>query len=152
MDDPVWTIRDVLSSTTTHILKWGVVGSSLLFGWIELIEKRRCPPPKNIFWTILDVAFMVLALSSAILASFSGTPSTISTKMLQEAAEAFPMFAGFIIVIVISGCRQLRGVGVSGYVCVVLGVLLTAAISDLLLLLQQMKDSWVILMFDVFTF
>ncbi|CAN8001617.1 unnamed protein product, partial [Ixodes hexagonus] len=133
------------ASIASELLKWSVLGS-LLIGWVELKQKNETSFKRSAPWTFRDVASMLFSIASSAAAIRKGVYMYHEQSMLRgvcstvhrDALAHIATGLGLAGLSVISSLRQKRGLGASGLICCVLGLLFSATMTDLLTLHQQL--------------
>ncbi|CAN8006419.1 unnamed protein product, partial [Ixodes pacificus] len=138
--------RDSLPAVASELLKWLALGS-LSLGCLELVQKKITTARPRQCWTLLDLAFFILALGAATCASVKGfflicEKQTLAPRcpaIIKEAFASFAVVISFLGVAFISLHRHRKGLMASGFVCVVLGILFTTSTADFLMSEEELQ-------------
>ncbi|XP_077545465.1 ATP-binding cassette sub-family C member 2-like isoform X2 [Haemaphysalis longicornis] len=109
-----------------------------LFGGPVTSQNNYPLSPGGPYWTLLDFAHMALLLASAGLAVAKGSLAVLDLDMagywsptvLGEVASDFAMAISLVVIILVLRRRWKRCLPPSGFVCALLGLLLTASVLD----------------------
>lgn len=108
------------------------------FGVPQTSQNHYPLAPGGPYWTLLDVTHMALLLASTGLAVAKGSLALLevdmagywSTSMLGEVTSDFATAVSLVLIIVVLRRRWQRCLSPSGFVCALLGLLLTASVLD----------------------
>ncbi|XP_077547624.1 uncharacterized protein LOC144159820 [Haemaphysalis longicornis] len=126
------------AQVASFLLKCSPLVILALFGQPESSQNHfpltTCGP----YWTLLDFAHIALLLASAGLALAKGclvlgdvdVRADSSTSALKEVASDFAMALSLVLILLLLRIRRQRCLPPSGFVCALLGLLLTASVLD----------------------
>ncbi|KAG0426905.1 hypothetical protein HPB47_025998 [Ixodes persulcatus] len=122
----------------SEVLKWFVLASVLALGYAEGRPKKGRSFTKTPCWTLLDIGNVILVLAAAALAAFKGYILTWmhwshphdDVHILRDGLASISVAVSLVIIAVITILRIELVLGPSGFICSLLGLLVTATITD----------------------
>ncbi|KAM7295061.1 hypothetical protein ISCGN_024566 [Ixodes scapularis] len=129
----------------SRLVKWSVLVLVLLLSRTQLV-RLRSRPKGGPCWTLLDLAYTILVLGSAVLTSVNiyymlwenELTEVLEKSALKEISAQGAMALSLVILAVLCWSRISRTLGASAFSCGILGLLATSTITDSIHLVRQL--------------